>query len=82
MSEVAAAMPVPLPDARRGTSARQSASVGRAAIVMPVLAILAKLIATLFPSLFPSIHTIDEICKTVGISRPTLHKFVAAAGDK
>ena len=47
MSEVAVAMPVPLPDARRGTSARQGASVGRAAIVMPVLAILAKLIATL-----------------------------------
>jgi ACT domain-containing protein len=26
-------------------------------------------------------HTIDEICKAVGISRPTLYKYVAAAGD-
>jgi DNA invertase Pin-like site-specific DNA recombinase len=26
-------------------------------------------------------HTIDEICKAVGISRPTLYKDVAAAGD-
>ncbi len=25
-------------------------------------------------------HTIDEICKAVGISRPTLYKYVAAAG--
>jgi DNA invertase Pin-like site-specific DNA recombinase len=25
-------------------------------------------------------HTIDEICKAVGISRPTLYKHVAAAG--
>jgi DNA invertase Pin-like site-specific DNA recombinase len=28
-------------------------------------------------------HTIDEICKAVGISRPTLYKYVAAtAGDR
>ncbi len=26
-------------------------------------------------------HTIDEICKAVGISRPSLYKYVAAAGD-
>ena len=26
-------------------------------------------------------YTIDEICKAVGISRPTLCKYVAAAGD-
>ena len=26
-------------------------------------------------------HTTDEICKTVGISRPTLRKYVAAAAD-
>jgi DNA invertase Pin-like site-specific DNA recombinase len=26
-------------------------------------------------------HTIDGICKAVGISRPTLYKYVAAAGD-
>ena len=26
-------------------------------------------------------HTIDEICKVVGISRPTLYKYVAAGGD-
>ena len=27
-------------------------------------------------------YTIDEICKAVGISRPTLYKYVAAAGDR
>jgi DNA invertase Pin-like site-specific DNA recombinase len=27
-------------------------------------------------------HTIDEICKAVGISRPTLYKYVAAAGGR
>ncbi len=27
-------------------------------------------------------HAIDEICKAVGISRPTLYKYVAAAGDR
>ena len=27
-------------------------------------------------------HTIDEICKAVNISRPTLYKYVAAAGGK
>ena len=33
--------------------------------------------------LYPQkIHTIDEICKAVGISRPTLYKYVAAAGDR
>ena len=26
--------------------------------------------------------TIDEICKAVGISRPTLYKYVAAAGGR
>jgi DNA invertase Pin-like site-specific DNA recombinase len=26
-------------------------------------------------------HTIDEICKAVGITRPTLYKYVKAAGD-
>ena len=25
---------------------------------------------------------IDEICRAVGISRPTLYKYVAAAGDR
>jgi DNA invertase Pin-like site-specific DNA recombinase len=27
-------------------------------------------------------HTIDEICKAVGISRPTLYKYVTAAGGR
>jgi DNA invertase Pin-like site-specific DNA recombinase len=27
-------------------------------------------------------HTIDEIREAVGISRPTLYKYVAAAGDR
>ena len=27
-------------------------------------------------------HTIDEICNAVGISRPTLYKYVAAAGAR
>ena len=27
-------------------------------------------------------YTIDEICQAVGISRPTLYKYVAAAGDR
>jgi len=27
-------------------------------------------------------HTLDEICKAVGISKPTLYKYVAAAGDR
>jgi predicted DNA-binding transcriptional regulator AlpA len=27
-------------------------------------------------------HAIDEICKAVGISRPTLWKYVAAAGNR
>jgi predicted DNA-binding transcriptional regulator AlpA len=27
-------------------------------------------------------HTIDEICKAVGISRPTLYKYVASNGGK
>jgi DNA invertase Pin-like site-specific DNA recombinase len=27
-------------------------------------------------------HTIDEICKAVNISRPTLYKYVAAAGER
>jgi hypothetical protein len=26
-------------------------------------------------------HTIDEICRAVGISRPTIYKSIAAAGD-
>jgi DNA invertase Pin-like site-specific DNA recombinase len=27
-------------------------------------------------------HTIDEICKAVGIARPTLYKYVASASAK
>jgi DNA invertase Pin-like site-specific DNA recombinase len=27
-------------------------------------------------------HTIDDICMAVGISRPTLYKYVAAAGSR
>jgi DNA invertase Pin-like site-specific DNA recombinase len=27
-------------------------------------------------------YTVDEICNAVGVSRPTLYKYVAAAGNK